>query len=143
MIYFDPLRHGEWAWFKERTSVIMCEDSKGIVARNEDGIIQAICVADSFSVDACSVHFAIANPFVIRHGFLTAIADWLFGQCGRSRIFGLVPSNNKKALKLDKHIGFEEVAVIPKVLAENVDYVVLCMTREQCRWLTPALKEAG
>ncbi len=137
MIYFAPLKEREeWDWFSSRTSVLMCEDFGGIVARNEDGAIQAVCVADTFSVDACSVHFAIDNPLVIRHGFLNHIADWLFVQRGRARIFGLVPSNNEKALKLDKHIGFEEVAVIPQALAHDVDYVVLCLTKEKCRWIT-------
>jgi RimJ/RimL family protein N-acetyltransferase len=114
------------------------------VAYDEDGVIQAIAVFDSFTVDACSVHFAIDNPFVIRHGFLHEIARHLFIDCGRERIFGLVPSDNEKALKLDQHIGMEPVARIPDAMKRGVDYVVMRMNKEDCRWLPKVeLKEAA
>ena len=140
---FRPLTtEEEWIWIKDRAKLIACEDSQGIVAYDNRGI-QAIAAFDSFTLDACNVHFAIANPLVIRSGFLSEIARHLFIQCGRKRIFGLVPSTNKKALKLDKHIGMKEVARIPDALAEGIDYVVLCMKREECRWLPKELKEAA
>ena len=134
----------EWAWGKQRARPIRCEDSQGLVAYDENGVIQAIAVFDSFTVDACSVHFAIDNPFVIRHGFLHEIARHLFINCGRERIFGLVPSDNQKALKLDQHIGMVPVARIPDAMKRGVDYVVLCMKKEDCRWLLPEhLKEVA
>ena len=132
---FKPLTETEeWKWVQARAHPIACEDSQGLVAYDND-IIQAIAVFDSFTVDACSVHFAIDNPFVIKHGFLNEIARHLFIQCGRKRIFGLVPSNNEKALKLDKHIGMEEVARIPDAVKEGVDYIVMRMDKESCRWI--------
>lgn len=140
MMFSPLLGANEWKWVQSRTHLIACEDSQGLVAYDND-IIQAIAVFDSFTVDACSVHFAIDNPLVIKHGFLTEIARHLFIQCGRKRIFGLVPSTNDKALKLDKHIGMEEVARIPNAVKEGVDYVVLSMAKEQCRWLPQEVKE--
>jgi len=143
MIKFKPLTEAhEWAWFKQRTPVIMCEDSQGIVAFNERGI-QAVCVADSFSTDACNVHFAIDNPIVIRRGFLNEIARHLFVVRKRNRIFGLVPDNNEKALKLDRHIGFTEVARVPQALSKDIGYVVMVMTKEECPWLPAELREAA
>ena len=140
---FRPINSNEdWNWVRQRAHCILCEDSQGIVAYDERGI-QAIAAFDSFTVDACNVHFAIANPYVIRHGFLHEIARHLFIQCNRKRIFGLVPSTNKKALKLDKHIGMEEVATIPDALADGIDYVVLRMNRKDCRWLPEELREAA
>jgi hypothetical protein len=126
----------EWEWIHARARPISCADSQGIVAYKDNGDIQAICVADSFTVDACSVHFAIDNPFVIRAGFFHEISRHLYCVCGRDRLFGLVPGNNAKALKLDKHIGFREVARIPDGFAKGIDYVVLRMDKQGCRWLT-------
>lgn len=141
MIQFKPLtEQAEWVWFKERTSVIQCEDSIGIVAVNESGI-QAVCVADSFTLDACCVHFAIDNPMAIRRGFFNEVARHLFHGCNRERIFGLVPANNAKALKLDKHMGFEEVARIPDGYKTGVDTVVLRMEKSTSRWLADEFKE--
>jgi hypothetical protein len=135
-IMFKPLSMShEWSWFKERTHVIACEDSQGIVAIDETGRIHAIAAFDSFTVDACNVHMAIDNPFVLRHGFLNEIGRHLFHACGRKRIFGLVPANNKKALKLDKHIGMHEVARVPDAVAEGIDYIVMRMDKADCRWI--------
>ena len=136
MIKFKPLTtQNEWVWVQARAHPIQCSDSQGIVAYDDRGI-QAVCVADSFTVDACSVHFAIANPFVIRAGFFHEVARHLFIQCGRNRIFGLVPANNEKAIKLDLHMGFREVARIPDAYAEGVDYIVVRMDKSDTRWLT-------
>lgn len=144
MISFKPLTlQEEWDWVRERAKPIQCADSQGIVAHNDAGVIQAVCVADSFTVDACSVHFAIDNPFVIRAGFFNEVARHLFCVCGRDRIFGLVPHTNEKALKLDKHMGFEEVARVPDGFAKGIDYVVLRMDKATSRWLTEEQREAA
>lgn len=133
---FKPLTtETEWKWMKERTHVIACEDSQGIVAYDAGGRILAVCVADSFTPDSCNVHMAIDSPLVIKHGFLHEIGTHLFETCGRSHIFGLVPASNAKALKFDKHIGFNEVARIPDGVGTGTDYVVMRMNKEDCRWI--------
>jgi hypothetical protein len=95
-----------------------------------------VVVADSFSPDSCHVHMAIDSPFVIKHGFLHEICNHLFNVCNRSHIFGLVPANNVKALKFDKHIGFTEVCQIPDGVGTGTDYIVLRMDRTDCPWIT-------
>lgn len=142
MILFKALSDDEeWQWFKQRTSVIRCEDTQGIVAVAPSGRILAICVADSFSPDSCNVHMAIDKPIVIKHGFLHEIARHLFITCNRSHIFGLVPSNNEKAIKFDKHLGWREVARIPDGVGTGTDYIIFRMDRDECRWLEKPTKE--
>jgi hypothetical protein len=136
-MHFMPLLEDyEWEWFKERTHVIRCEDTQGIVAYAETGKILGVLVADSFSPDSCNVHMAIDSPFVIKHGFLHEVGNHLFNVCGRSHIFGLVPANNEKAVKFDKHIGFTEVCRIPDGVGTGTDYVVLRMDRADCPWIS-------
>jgi len=144
MISFKPMTtQEEWFWFKERTHVIFCEDSQGIVAFDRRGV-QAVCVFDSFSVDACNVHFAIDNPFVIRAGFFTAVADHAYETCKRTRMFGLVPDNNQKAFDIDKKIGFTEIARVPHALSEGVGYIVMSLHKDDCRWRSALMhKEAA
>jgi hypothetical protein len=135
-IQFKPMTENcEWEFFKSKTQVIRCEDTQGIVAYSITGKILAACVADSFSPDSCNVHMFIDNPVVIKHGFLHEIGRHMFETCGRSHIFGLVPSNNEKAIKFDKHIGFTEVARIPDGVGTGTDYVVLRMNKEDCPWI--------
>jgi hypothetical protein len=124
----------DWEWIKSRAKILLVEDTSGLVVEN-NGVIQAIAVFDSFTRNACNVHVAIENPRVIKHGFLNEIGRHLFHVCGRSRIFGLVPSNNAKALKLNKHIGMQEVSCVPNALAEGVDYIIMEMKKEDCRWI--------
>ena len=113
MILLPISKDSEWAWFKAQTSTIRCEDTQGLVVYGDTDEVQAMAVFDSFTVDSCTVHWAVANPMVLRNRFLEEIAHHLFVTCGRERIFGLVPSNNEKALKFDLHIGMREVARIP------------------------------
>ena len=141
MIRFKPLTEKfEWEWIWERAHPLACKDTQGIVAYDERGV-QAVCVADSFTIDACSVHFAIDSPFVIRAGFFNEVARHLFVQCGRERIFGLLPADNEKAIKLDLHMGFREVARIPDAYALGVDYIVVRMDKGDTRWLTDEQRE--
>ena len=143
MIQFKPMTtQYEWDFFKEKTHVIRCEDTQGIVAYNADGI-QAMAVFDTWTTDSCCVHLCIVNPLVLRRGFFTEVANHLFNTCGRARIFGLVPSNNKKAIKLNTHIGWEEVARIPDGVCTGVDTIIVRMEREDCRWLSKEIREAA
>jgi hypothetical protein len=145
MVQFTPLNtQEEWTWFKERTHVIRCEDTQGVVAYSETGKILAIMAADSFSPDSCNVHLAIDNPIVIKHHFLHECFRHLFYTCRRAHIFGLVPANNARALKFDKHIGFKEVARIPDGVGTGTDYVVLRLDRTECRWIEqPKIEEVA
>ena len=135
----------EWDWFHQRTHVLRCEDSQGIVVlESPTGPIAAIAVFDSFTRDnGCNVHMAIDNPLVLRYKLLEEIARHLFITCGLRRLFGLVPANNEKALKLNRHIGMTEVARIPHGVAEGVDYIVLCLERTECRWIPEEFREAA
>ncbi len=136
MMYFKPLtRDDEWEWMRQRARPVRCEDSQGIVAYDDRQKIAACCVADSFNTDSCNVHIAIDRPLAIKYGFLHEIARHIFITCNRQRMFGLVPADNEKALRLDTHMGFYEVARVPDGYATGVDYVVLRMDRETCPWL--------
>lgn len=143
MIEFTPMStHDEWLWFKERTHVIKQEDLKAICGwRN--GRLVAVLALDTFTPVSCTAHICIEDPLVLRHGFLEKTAEHIFIESGLQRVFGLVPSNNVKALKLDRHIGFKEVARIPNTLGDGIDTVVMCMERHNCRFLPTEYRRAA
>jgi hypothetical protein len=135
MMAFKPLtEQAEWDWVYSRARPIQCADSQGIVSYDERGI-QAVAVIDGINSDSCNVHLAIDNPLVIRAGFIHEVCRHIFETLGKARFFGLVPANNEKALKFDKHIGLTEVSRIPDGYATGVDYIVLRMDKEDCRWI--------
>ncbi len=134
MIY-QPLQFpDQWEWFNKRAPVLQCEDTQGLVVYRT-GVIQAMAIFDSFSQSACNVHWVIDNPTVLKYGFFNEICYHAFINRDKQRIFGLVPSSNVKSLKLAAHIGMEKVAYIPDAINMGVGYVIMCMKRENCRWL--------
>lgn len=136
MIAFRAMDQLDWEWMKVHAKPIRCEDTQGMVAYDtETGKILACCACDSFTKTSCATHMAIVDPMVLRHGFLEAIAHHLFVTCNRSNVIGLVPSINAQALRFNEHIGFKEIARIPDGLDEGVDYVIMQMKREDCKWL--------
>jgi hypothetical protein len=131
----------EKMWAKNRTRAIICEDTQGIIAYDDEKFA-ACALFDSFTVECCNVHLAIVNPFVLRHRFLNEVGDYLFNVCKRERIFGLVPSDNAKAIKFNKHIGWKEMYTIDDAIKENVGYIVMRMDKQDCQWLDDeAIKE--
>lgn len=143
MIYMEPLKtEAQWQWIHERARPILCADSCGILAVKDTGELLAAAVFDSFTVSACNVHMVIDSPIVLRHGFLEAIADDLFVKRQRSRVFGLTPSDNAKALRFNEHIGLRKIAEIEDAYDDGVGYVVTRMDKETCPWLS-RVKEAA
>ncbi len=135
MIQLYPMRTDqEWQWFAQRTYTIRQEDTQGIVAYR-DGVLCAAVVFDTLTPVACTVHIALDDPWAIKHGLFHEVAHHAFVTLGKSRMFGLVPSSNEKALKLDRNIGFKEVARVPNSMAEGVDTVILCLEKHNCRFL--------
>lgn len=132
----------EWQWMKERTHLIFQEDTQGIVAMDEDGIA-AMVIFDTFTVRSCNVHMAIERVAAVRAGLFTEVAVHGFHVCGKDRFFGLVPSNNEKALKLNRNIGFEIVTEVPDALDDGVGYTVMRLNKQDCRFLPVEMKEAA
>jgi hypothetical protein len=68
---------------------------------------------------------------------------YAFHTCGKERMFGLVPANNAKALKLNKNIGFRAVAEVPDALDDGIGYIIMRLDKQDCRFLPEELKEAA
>lgn len=140
-VVYKPLTPKEWPEVHAAIHCIPMPDTRGVVAFGEDGGILACGVADTFSFTGCQVHLWINNPLVIRHGFLNEIFHYIFVTCDRLVIVGMVPGNNSKALRFNRHLGYTEVARIPDGFNFGVDYVIMQMKREECRFIR--LEEAA
>ena len=130
---FKPLdnRH-EWEWLSNRAKCGYCDDMRGVVAYRGNTIVAAVAL-DSWSETSCTIHVAIEDPMVLRHGFAHEVFNYVFTFANRKLIIGITPSDNKKALKFNKHIGFKEIYRIRDGYREGVDYVVQEYRKED--WL--------
>jgi RimJ/RimL family protein N-acetyltransferase len=57
-------------------------------------------------------------------------------------MLGITPSDNVKACKLHKHLGFTEIARIKDAYDVGVDQIVFQMLREDCKYIAK-LKEVA
>jgi RimJ/RimL family protein N-acetyltransferase len=97
-----------------------------------DGAIVAGIVVNNYNGANATVHIAVEG--ILPRDFLRVCFDYLFNMMKLNRVTGLVPESNKKALKFDLHIGFEEEFVMPRAHPEGSMHV-LVMYREKCRWI--------
>ena len=113
----------------------VCEDTRGITALDDSDKVQAVCILDSWSYNSCNIHIWINSPFVLKHGFAEEIFNFVFSEeSGRTKIIGVTPADNLKAVKFIKHIGFNEVYRVLDGYKVGVDYVVTEMNKDKCRY---------
>lgn len=124
----------DWAWFTARNPACLTENTTGVVAVDGNDKILACCIMDSWTETSCQAHYAIDNPIVLRRGFFEEISKFVFDTAKRMYIYGLVPSDNEKALRLNKKIGFKEVTRLKDAFKLGVDYVILELKKEHCRF---------
>ena len=72
------------------------------------------------------------NKMVFRHGWLEAIADYIFTQAGKLKMYGLVPATNLAAQSVNKKIGFKELIRLEDAYDVGIDYVLMELKREDC-----------
>ena len=136
-IFFREL-HGpnDWGWINSQVEILQSEDTTGITAIDLDtNNTVGACVMDNWTANSVQVHFMVDTPMVLRHGFLEECFDFMFNHKGVKYLYGLVPGDNEKALKLNKHMGFTERLRLPEAFADGVDYVVMELTRDNCKYL--------
>jgi hypothetical protein len=127
----------EWAWFCNLNKLTLVPDMTSILAYDEDTKENlACCVMDTWTETSCQVHFAIEKPMVLRHGFFEEVAKFVFDASDRLVMYGLVPADNKRALSVDKKIGFKEITRLKDAFKRGVDYVLLELRSEDCNYYT-------
>lgn len=93
------------------------------------GVLFDNCVGRSVQMHVA----AIGKRWMTRE-YLHFCFRYPFEQLGVNKIIGLVDSTNSTALTFDRHLGFQDEAVIAGAGREG-DIVILSMTRDQCRFL--------
>lgn len=85
-------------------------------------------------------HMAGLTQTWLSRRLLWAYFDFAFNKLEVGKLIAIVPGYNEKALRLDRHFGFVDETTISGVFTFEGDIypaIVLSMTREQCRFLTP------
>lgn len=146
-IVFIPMNYErDWEWLQLVLGIPATNKTKGIIAvrENDDGTTQQVAAAlfDGWTHTAVCVHWWMDTPMVIRHGFFTEIANYVFDECGKDVMIGIIPSNSKKSLNLALKLGFEEVGRVKNGYDVGVDQIILEGRIENAsRWFKPKLND--
>ena len=95
--------------------------------------IRAVVVYCGFYGKSCMIHVGSKGKHWATKDFLKKVFDYPFNTLKLKVIIGTVAGSNKKALKLDRHLGFKDVAFIPDA-HDDGDLVILEMRPEYCKW---------
>lgn len=68
-------------------------------------------------------------------GFWVAAADYCFNKCNLKRVTGMVNASNEKAIRLNKHIGYEIEGVMKNAADDGGDILIMVLWRDKCRIL--------
>ena len=98
-----------------------------------DGQIRAVVVFCGFYGKSCMIHVGSEGEHWATKDFLKKVFDYPFNTLKLKVIIGTVAGSNTKALRLDRHLGFKDVAFIPDA-HDDGDLVILEMRPEYCKW---------
>jgi RimJ/RimL family protein N-acetyltransferase len=108
-----------------------------------DGELIGAVAFNAFDGRTCAIHVAGSNNFWINREFLKATFEYPFNDCDLVEIYGPVPGNNYKAIRLNKHLGFDTLRRVRHGWDKDTDLIIMVMNKSQCRWLNIKEKRGG
>jgi len=119
-------------WIGRKTNGIYSPATARFIGLEFDGKLSAVTAYTDYNGSSVQMHVAIDHR--INKEYTRFCFGYAFNQLGVKKVIGLVESNNHKALRFDKHLGFVEEYVVKDAGREG-DIHILSMTREQCRFI--------
>ena len=119
-------------WIGQKTNGIYSPITGRFIGLELNGKLSAVTAFTDYNGSSIQMHVAI-DPRINKE-YTQFCFRYPFNQLGVKKVIGLVESNNAKALRFDKHLGFIEEYVV-KDAGRHGDIHILSMTREQCRFL--------
>lgn len=141
-----PPQH--FSWLRSRTQCELSENFRAIEALAPDiiychlcglvhGRIRGMVGYNGWTENAVSMHFAIEGPGAFKALHAEAF-KYAFEQAGKKMVFGVTPSDNARAIKAIRAVGFREVYREKDGFADGVDIVFSRFTRSE--WLAQQKK---
>lgn len=126
----------DWSWVNAQIPILRVEDTSGIMAIDtETETPVGAAIFDNWTANSVQTHFMVTSPMVLKHKFLEEVYTYVFGFKKLKYMYGLVPANNEKAVKLNKHMGWTIKATMPEAYAKGVDYLLFELTKDNCKYL--------
>lgn len=121
-----------WEWLRDRVGLPWSTDFIAL-GRVKEGRLIGVVGYNNFTGTSCHMHMA-GEPGWVSRGFIREAFRYPFGTLNLTMVFGIVPSGNIRALRIDRKLGFRELIYIPGAHPDGGLHI-LQMTRGECRWL--------
>lgn len=134
MIEFVGISPDAWEWIYGHIRPILTEGTKGVFAKR-DGEFVAGTIFDNWTSTSAQIHVVVTDPIVFKHQYIQECMNYFFNTADREILIGITPSNNKRALKFNRHVGLKELFRIRDGFMFGVDLVVQELRKDDCRWI--------
>lgn len=104
------------------------------ISNEKDGRLLGGVIFQGYKRASIGIHAAGFDTHWLDRDMIWIAFAYPFDQLGVTKLFGQIPSDNRKALDFNRKLGFIEEVRISGVYPD-ADLIVMSMTREQCRWL--------
>lgn len=126
----------------QEVGVQPCADMQALAWINkETNQIEWVVGYTGFIGKTCQMHVVNLGTRRVPRKLLWAAFDYPFNQVGLKTIFGIVNSNNERAMQFDRHLGFKEAMRFDGLHEGGGDMVILRMNKDDCRWIKEKANE--
>lgn len=112
-----------------------CDDLQAIFWADEHRNVEWVVGYTAFIGKTCQMHMVNLKGGYTPKQLLKAAFDYPFNQCDLKKVFGIVNSENTKAMEYDQKLGFTEAKRFEGVHEDGGDLVVFEMNKADCRWI--------
>ena len=124
----------------EHAGVQPCADFQALFWVDENNQIEWVIGYTAFIGKTCQMHMVNLKGGYTPKGLLFGAFDYPFNFLGLEKTFGIVNSQNTKAMEYDKKLGFKEAIRFPGMHCDGGDLVVFEMNKADCRWIRERVK---
>jgi hypothetical protein len=112
-----------------------CGDLEALFWVNEDNKIEWVIGYTAFIGKTCQMHMVNLKGGYTPKKLLFSAFDYPFNYRNLEKVFGLVDSNNIRAMEYDQKLGFKEAIRFAEMHDSGGDLVVFEMNKADCRWI--------
>jgi hypothetical protein len=112
-----------------------CGDLEALFWVNEENKIEWVIGYTAFIGKTCQMHMVNLKGGYTPKKLLFSAFDYPFNYRNLEKVFGLVDSNNIKAMEYDQKLGFKEAIRFAEMHDSGGDLVVFEMNKADCRWI--------
>jgi hypothetical protein len=126
----------DWGWIQQEVGLLRVEDTSGFMGINtEKNETVMACIMDNWLNSCVQLHFICTNTMALRYNFIETCFDFVFNEKGMNSAYAMIAQNNKKSLKIAKHMGFVEKTRLKDAYADGIDFILFEMLRKDCKYL--------